>query len=96
MRYKDRQEAPADFKDTKLSKSDTGSAEATQTGVSNTHAYGQLAGNSYGQIGEGVAKGIKHASDFKEGYDLAKIDQKVRGSRLLIQSILLLLIPLKL
>ena len=76
MRYKDRQEQAADFRDTKLSKPDSGSAEATQAGVSNTHAYGELAGQSYAQIGEGVAKGIKNVSDFKEGYDLAKIDQE--------------------
>lgn len=76
MRYKDRQESPADFKDSKLSKPDSRSAEATQRGVSNTHAYGKLAGDSYGQIGEGVAKGIKDVSDFKEGYDIAKVEQE--------------------
>ena len=76
MRYKDRQEQAANFQDSLLSKPDTSSAEKTQAGVSNTHAYGEMAGSGYKQIGEGVAKGIKHASDFKEGYDLAKVSQE--------------------
>ena len=76
MRYKDRQAAPADFRDTKLSKSNTSAADATQQGVVNTHAYGELAGRSYAAIGGGVAKGIGHVKEFKDGYDLAKIDQE--------------------
>ena len=75
-RYKDKQQSPANFRDTKLSDPDSRSAEATQQGVVNTHAYGELQGKSYADIGEGVAKGIGHAKEFKDGYDLAKIAQE--------------------
>ena len=76
MRYKDRQEEAANFRDTKLTKPDSRSAEATQQGVVNTHAYGELQGDSYAAIGKGVAAGIGHAKEFKDGYTLAKIRQK--------------------
>ena len=75
MRYKDRQEQAADFKDTRLTKPNTSAAEAEQQGVVNQYD-GKLMGQSLGDIGEGLAKGVKAVEDFKEGYDLAKISQE--------------------
>tara|TARA_R110000803_G_scaffold184823_1_gene247126 strand:- start:55 stop:2097 length:2043 start_codon:yes stop_codon:yes gene_type:complete len=76
MRFKDRQEEAANFRDTKLTKSNTSAAEKSQGGVVNTHAYGKLQGDSYAAIGEGLAAGIGHAKEFKDGYDLAKVEQE--------------------
>ena len=76
MRFKDRQEQSADFKDTKLAKPDSSSADKSQQGVVNQHSYGQLAGQAYANIGAGVAKGISDVKEFKDGYDLAEIRKK--------------------
>ena len=65
MRYKDRQEQAADFKDTRLTKPNTSAAEAEQQGVVNQYD-GKLMGQSLGDIGEGLAKGVKAAKISQE------------------------------
>ena len=72
-RYKDRQQEPVDFRDTRLTSPTKMDKE--QAGVVNQYD-GKLMGQSLGDIGEGLAKGVKAVEDFKQGYDLAKISQE--------------------